>query len=137
MEKPRRFLVQRPEPLLLAIPGLVLLVLRDFQPRPLGQRPHGVAVAQPLNFHLEIDDTAALVAAEAVEHALVRRDGEGSGFLSVEGTQAKQVGAGTLQRHILPHHVLNRVPRDHFINKCRWKWHGLPPSSNFFTNSQP
>ena len=118
--------MQRPKPLLLTIPGLVLLVLGDFQPRPLGQRPHGVPVAQPLNFHLEIDDAAALVTAEAVEHALVRRDGEGGGLLSVEGTQAKQVGAGTLQRHILPHHVLNRVPRDHFVNKCRWKWHGLP-----------
>ena len=96
MVEPGRFLVQRPQPLLLAVARLVLLVLRHLQPCPFCQRPDGVRVAQALNFHFKIDDAAALVAAEAVIDALIGRNGEGGGFLSMEGAQAEEVGAGTL-----------------------------------------
>ena len=61
-------------------------------------------------FHFKIDDAAALVAAKAIVDTLVGGDGEGSGFLPVKGAQAKQVGAGTLQVHILSNHVFDWIP---------------------------
>ena len=50
------------------------------------------------------------MAAEAVIDALIRGNGEGSGFLPVEGAKAKQVGAGPLQVHILSNHVFDWIP---------------------------
>ena len=108
--EPGSFLVQRPQPLLLAVAGLVLLVLRHLHADTLCQGTDGIRVAQALNFHLKIDDTAALMTTEAIVDALVGGYGEGGGFLPVEGAQAEQVGTGTLQVHILPDHVFNWIP---------------------------
>ena len=117
VEIPGRFLGKGPQPLLLAVPALVLLVLRDLHPCPLCQGPHRIRVTQPLNFHHEIDHAAALVAAEAVVNSLIRGYGKGSSFLSVEGAQAKEVCTGAFQVHILPHHFLDGVSCHQFIHK--------------------
>ena len=67
-----------------------------------------------------------MVAAEAVENPLVRRYGKRGGFLPVEGTKAKQVGAGTPQCHVLSHHIFNWIPGNQLVNKGSRKGHGCP-----------
>ena len=121
-KKARGFLIECPEPFLALVHGPILLVVRHLHPRPLGQGPDGIGVAQTLDLHFEIDDAAALVAAEAVENALVRSDRKGGGFLSVEGTQAKEIAARPLQIHILAHNLFNRIPGRQLVQKLRWKW---------------
>ena len=127
VEKPCGLLTERPQALLGAIAGLVLLVLRDLHPNPLGQSPDRVRVAQTLDLHLEIDDAAALVTAEAVVDALVRGHGEGGGLLPMEGAQPEQIAAGPLQGDIVPHHIFNWIPSHQLVNKGWWKCHITPP----------
>ena len=103
--------------------GLVLLVLRNFHTHPFRQRTDGIGVAQALDLHLEIDDTAALVAAEAVIDALIGCNRERGRLLSMEWAKSKQIGAGTFQRHVLPHNIFNGIAGSQFINKCRWESH--------------
>ena len=127
VEKPGRFLVQCPKPLLLAVAGLVLLVLRDLHSRPLGQRPDGIGIRKALDLHLEIDDAAALVAAEAIVDSLVRGYGKRRGLLPMEGAQTEKVGTGTLQGNVLTHHVFNWIASRQLVEKCRWESHSPPP----------
>ena len=86
--------MERPQSLLSPITAFVLLVLRHLHTCPLGKGTYRIGVAQPLNFHNEIDSAAALMAAEAVIDTLIGRNGKGGGFLPVEGAQTKQIGAG-------------------------------------------
>ena len=117
MEEPGGLLVEGPEPFLLLVAGLVLLVLGDFQTGPLGQMPHGVGVAHALDLHDEVHGAAALVTAEAVVDALIRGHGEGGGLFAVEGAQTKHIGAGALQAHILADNILDGVAGHQFIQK--------------------
>ena len=123
MEKPGRLLTQGPEPLLFPVPALILRVLGHLQPRPLGQKPHGVGVGEIFNFHDEIDHSAPFVAAKAVVNALLRRNGKGGGLLPVEGTQAKEIAPPPLHRHILTHYILNGIAGHHIVQKGRRKRH--------------
>ena len=109
--------MQRPQPFLLAVAALVLFILRHCHADPLCQCPNRVRIAQSLNFHLEIDHAAALVAAEAIIHALIRRYGEGSGLFPMERAQTEQVGTGAFQTHILTNHFFNGVSCNQFIQK--------------------
>ena len=76
-----------------------------------------IRVAEAFDLHHEVDDPAALVAAEAVVDPLVRGYGKGRGLLPVEGAETEQVGAGALQAHILAYHFLNGISGSEFINK--------------------
>ena len=109
VEKPGRFLVKRPQPFLLTVFALVLLILRHLHTAALCQGSHRIWVAQSLQFHYKIDGTAALVTAEAVIDALIRGNGEGGRLFSVEGTQAKQICTGSTQIHPLSYHILNGI----------------------------
>ena len=127
MEKPGSFFVECPETLLLAVAGLILLVLRHLHAHTLGKRPDCIRIAQSLDLHLEIDDAAALMAAKAVVNAFIGSNRERSRFLPMEGTQAKEIGTGTLQRHILSDHVFNWIASRQLVKKCRWESHNPPP----------
>ena len=129
MEEAGGFLVQRPQTLLLTVAALVLLVLRNGHACPLGQGAHRIRIAQSLHFHLEVDHTAALVAAEAIIHSLIGSNREGGGLFPVEGAKSKQIGTGTAQVHILPHHILNGIAGDQLVNECRLKIRHGPTSS--------
>ena len=130
-EKPGGLLGQRPQPLLLPVAALVFLVLRHLHAHSLGQGADGIRVAQALDLHLEIDHAAALMAAEAIVDPLVRRYGKGRGFLPMEGAEAKQIGAGTLQIDVLAHDLFNWVSGGKLIQKCRWKRHWRSPPLSF------
>ena len=119
--------MEGPQPLLLAIAGLVLLVIGDLHAHPLCQGADSIGIAEAFDLHLEIDDTATLVAAEAVIDALIGSNGERCGLLTVEGAKAEHIGAGTLQVHIVTDHVLDRVPGRQFIDECGRKCHSPPP----------
>ena len=96
---------------------LILCILRHLHPRPFGQGTDGIGIAQSFDLHLEIDDASALMAAEAIVNSLFRVDGEGSGLFTMEGAQAKQIGAGATQIDILAHDLLNWVPGRQFFQK--------------------
>ena len=117
VEETGGFLVECPEPLLMAVTGLVLLVLRHLHTGPLGQGTDGIGIAHAFHFHDEIHRAAALVTAEAVVNALIRCHGKGGGLLPVEGAEAKKIGTGTFQAHILAHHVLDGVTGHQFVQK--------------------
>ena len=104
--------------------GLVLRRQRDVGP--LGQELHRLRERQPLDLHDEIDDAAALFAAEAVVDLLVRRYGKRGRFLVVEGAQAEQVASLARQRHIAGYHVRDVVPRHHFVQKLVAEMHEKP-----------
>ena len=115
---------QRPETLFFLILRLISAIVRDLEARALCQKAHGVAVGEVLDLHDEIHHAAALMAAEAVENALLRRDGERRRLFAMEGAEAEQVAAPARQRDILPDDVLNGIPGVEFIQKCRGKSHG-------------
>ena len=81
---------------------LISAIVRDLEARALCQKAHGVAVGEVLDLHDEIHHAAALMAAEAVENALLRRDGERRRLFAMEGAEAEQVAAPARQRDILP-----------------------------------
>ena len=124
---PRRRAVQLqhppPQPVGVAA-GLVLRRQRDVGP--LGQELHRLRERQALDLHDEIDDAAALFAAEAVVDLLVRRYGKRGRFLVVEGAQAEQVAALARQRHVAGYHVRDVVPRHHFVQKLVAEMHEKP-----------
>ena len=124
---PRRRAVQLqhppPQPVGVAA-GLVLR--RQWDVGPLGQELHRLRERQALDLHDEIDDAAALFAAEAVVDLLIRRHGERGRFLVVEGAQAEQVAALACQRHVAGYHVRNVVPRHHFVQKLVAEMHEKP-----------
>jgi hypothetical protein len=57
------------------------------------------------------------MAAEAIVDPLLRIDGEGRCFFAVEGTQAEEVGAATLELHMLSHHIFNWISGYKFVQK--------------------
>ena len=127
MKIPGSFLHQRPQPLLLAVTALVLLILRHFHACPLGKLTDCVGIAQSLYLHHKIDGTAALMAAEAVVDTLIGGNGEGGCLFSVEGAKAKHICAGTLQGYILAHHILYGIAGNQFIDKTWGECHIVRP----------
>ena len=123
MEKFGSVLAQGNQALLLLVLTLIGPVVRHLQIDPLGQEADGVRIAQAFDLHDKIDHTAALVAAEAVVHLLVRRDGKGRCFFPVEGTEAEIVCAAPLELDILADDLLDWIPGNQLIQKCLWKRH--------------
>ena len=72
--------MQCPQPFLGTVTALILLVLRHLHANTLGERSDSIRIAQALDLHLKIDDTATLVATKTVVNALIGRDRKGSGF---------------------------------------------------------
>ena len=108
---------QRPQALLMAVTALVLLILRHFHACPLGKGTDCIRVGKSFNLHHKIHCTAAFMAAEAIVNSLIRCNGKGCCLFPVEGAKTKQIRAGSLQAHILAHHILNGISGNQFINK--------------------
>ena len=106
--------------LLRAVAGL----LRHRDVGPLGQKPHRVGIGQILDVHDEVDDAAALFAAEAVIKLLVRQHMEGGGLFVVEGAAAPEAASLGRQGHIGAHHIHDIVPGDQLVQKALGKRHG-------------
>ena len=85
--------------------GRALVLLRQGHIGALGEKLDGLGKAEALDVHDEIDDVAALFAAEAVVDLLVRRDGEGGRFFIVEGAQAEEVAAVAGEGDVAGDHV--------------------------------
>ena len=84
----------------------VVFLLGQGHARAAGKEFHRLREAQVLDLHDEVDDPAALAAAEAVIDLLVRRDGEGRRLLAVEGAEAEHVGSALFpEPHIAGHDV--------------------------------
>ena len=101
--------MQSPQTFLLTISALILLILGNLNYCTLCQRPNRVAVAQSFNLHLKLNHATAFMTSKAVIDSLIRCDGKRSSLLSMEGTEAKQVGSGTLQSDILTNHIFNWI----------------------------
>ena len=111
VEIARRGPVQREKPVALQTPVAVGIVLRDLHPRPPREELHRVREGEVLDLHDEVDDAAALAAAEAVIDLLVLVDGEAGRLLAVEGAEAEQVRPAAFgEPDIGAHHVHNVVP---------------------------
>ena len=65
------------------------------------------------------------MASKAVIDPLIGRNGERGYLFTVEWAQAKQIGAGALQCHMLPYYIFNWISSQQFINKGRGKRHNL------------
>ena len=102
----------------------VAFLLRDLHPGPLGQKPDSIREGEVFNVHDEVDNAAALFAAEAVIDLLVRRDGEGAGLFTVEGAQAEQVAALAGQLYVTAYHVHNITAGGQLVHKALGKCHG-------------
>ena len=98
-------------------------VLRHLHVDPLGQKPHRVGIRQVFDLHNEVDDAAALFAAEAVIELLVLQNVEGRGLFVVEGTAAPIASTLWRQRHIGAYHVHDVIAGDQLVQKCLGK-HG-------------
>ena len=110
----------------------VPFLLRDFQSCALGKKTYRIGKGKVLLLHDEIDDAAAALAAETIVDLLIRGDGEGTGFFTVEGTKAKQVGALPGQLNIAAYHVHNITAGDELVQKALGKCHcGLLLSVSF------
>ena len=116
--------VQVQEPLAAAGGLPVAVLLRDLHPGPAGQEAHSVRKGEVLLLHDEVDDAAALLAAEAVVDLLVLQDMEGGGLLIVEGAAAPQAPALGDQVDIGAHHVDDVVPGDELVHEALGKGHG-------------
>ena len=86
----------------LAAAGLLKagVVLGHLHIGPLCQKAHRVGEVQIFDLHDELDHASAVVTAEAVIDLLVRRHGEGTRLLVVEGAQAEVVASLFAQRNI-------------------------------------
>ena len=93
MEVTGRFLTKCPKALLLTVTALVLIILRHFHTAALCQRTNCIRVGQAFHFHYKVDSATTLMATEAVVNTFIRRNRERGGFLTMEGTQAKHIGA--------------------------------------------
>ena len=110
IEKPGRVLIHGQKLFPAAGLGVVAFLLRHLHPHPTGEELHRLREGQVLDLHDEIDDAAALAAAEAVIDLLVRRHGERRGLFAVERTQAEQVRAAFFgQAHIGGDHIDNII----------------------------
>ena len=107
--------------------ALTLFLLRDGHIRALGEKADRVGEGQVLLLHDEVDDAAALFAAEAVIDLLVRRDGERAGLFVVKGAETEVVRALFGERHIAAHHVDDVAARDQLVQKALWERHDPPP----------
>ena len=109
----------------------LIFLLRHRQVGPLGQKPHGLGKGEVFDLHDEIDDAAALFAAEAVVDLLVRRHGEGGRFFIVERTQAEQIAALALQGDVAGHHVHDVAAGDQLVQKALIEHGNVPPSRKY------
>ena len=103
------------------------LLLRHRQVGALGQKPHGLGKGQVFDLHDEVDNAAALLAAEAVVDLLVRRHGEGGRLFVVERTQAEQVAALALQGDVAGHHIHDVAAGDELVQKALIEHENVPP----------
>ena len=127
VEKARSLFVQRPKAFFQLVLRLIFAVLRHLKPGALCQKTHRIRITEVLDLHDEADGAAALVAAEAVVDALLRRNGKGGRFFAVEGTEPEEIVASSGQRDVLPHNVLDGIAGIQLVQKCRRKGHVLPP----------
>ena len=104
-----------------------VIILRHRQIGPLSQKAHGIGIAEVFDLHNEIDDAAALLAAEAVVDLLFRRNGEGRRLFIVERTQAEKIGALAGQRDITADDVHNITAGDQLVQKTLRERHRTPP----------
>ena len=106
----------------------IVVLFRDLHPDPAGQKLHSLGEGEVFDLHDEVDDPAALAAAEAVVDLLVGGDGEGGRFFTVEGAETEHVRAAFFrQPHVARHHVHNIVALGQFIQKCLGKRHVRSP----------
>ena len=115
---PGRVTVQRQQSLTQPVGVGGFPILRHLHVDPLGQKADGVGIGEVLDLHDEIDDAAALFAAEAVIELLVLQNVKGGRFLIVEGTAAPIAAALRRQRHVGAHHVHNVVAGDQLVQKA-------------------
>ena len=93
-------------------------VVRELHSGTLCEEGDSVRKREVFDLHDEVDDAAALAAAEAVVDLLVRRHGEGGRLFAVERAQPEQVRAAALgQTHILAHHVHDVVALGELVQK--------------------
>ena len=92
-----------------------MLLLRHGHIDALGEESHRIREGEVLLLHDEIDDAAALFAAEAVADLLVGRDRERAGLFVVEGAEAEVVRTLFRQRYIVADDVDDIVPGDELI----------------------
>ena len=110
----------------LALAGAgIVFVLRNGHAYAAGEKAHRVRVGEIFDLHDEIDDAAALAAAEAVVDLLVRRDGEGRRLFAVEGAESEQIlSAFFRQSDILGNDVRDIVSFNELLNEAFGKRHG-------------
>ena len=89
----------------------ILLLGLELDPRPLGQRLQGRLEVQPLGLHHELEDVAALAAAEAVVELLDRVDAERRRPLVVERAQPRVAPLAGLAQLGPRVHQLDEVDR--------------------------
>ena len=118
-----RVAVQGQQPLAQPVGIGGLPVLGNLHVDPLGQKPHRVGIGQVLDLHNEVDDAAALFAAEAVIELLVLQNVERGRLFIVERAAAPVASALRCQRHIGTHHVHDVIAGDQLVQKCLGK-HG-------------
>jgi hypothetical protein len=90
-----------------AAPILAGAALRELDARLLRQSTQRLLEVEAVAPHDEGEDVSVLAAAEAMPRLAFRRDGEGRRLLRVEGAEALQQGAGTLELDRLPDHLRN------------------------------
>ena len=128
VEPPRRRAVQLQHPSAQTVAVVLHFpLLRQGHTGTSGQKLHRLRKGEVLDLHDEVEHAAALFAAEAVVHLLVRRHGKGGRFLAVEGAQAEIVVTLALQLHIARHHVHNVTARRQLIQKRFAEPHEAPP----------
>ena len=93
----------------------VAVLLRYLHPRPFGQKAHRIREGEILLLHDEVDNAAAPLAAEAVVDLFVRRDGEGAGLLTVEGTEPEIAGTLPLKPHVPGNHIHDVISGSDFF----------------------
>ena len=98
---------------------------RERHPGPLGQEPDGLREVEPVVALEELEGVAPGVAAEAVEDAELRVDGEGRRLLLVEGAEALPALAGPLEGDVGADEVHEVHPRPDLLDDLRRHHHGL------------
>lgn len=126
--KPGSFPIEFQQPRPAAPSLLVTVLLGNFHPGPLGQKPDGIREGEIFLLHDKVDHTAAALAAEAVVDLLIRRNGEGAGFLTVEGTKTKQIGPFAAELHIAADNIYNVVAGNELVHKILGKCQSRSPS---------
>ena len=127
MKVPGGFLVQGQQPLALLAEVGAPPLFRHLQARPLGQQAHRVGKGKIFDLHDEVDDAAALAAAEAVVDLLLRHHMKRGGPLPVEGAQPPKAPALGRQGHIVGHHVGDVAPGGELVDELRRNGQGCPP----------